>query len=325
MSYTVKVGSFLSADKETEISYRCYLPEGKPRAVVQIAHDFKESISRYESEGFVERLTAGGIVVCGNDAVGHGDTAKSEEARLHLPSYKPLVEDLNTLNGVMKKRYPRLPYLLFGHGVGSLAARIYLTKYENVDGVILSGTGDGRFLGMTETIAAFLRSFRGENYRSKRLDSRVTEKCCVGLPGKKEPSYHAADPEAAARLDALLKDMPAPTAVTYRSLFALLARATDSDWPEKVPLSLPILIVSGERDPFAEGGESIRALQEQLTERELNDLQVKLYPGARHDLFFDVAKEEAYLDLLAFVDSVVEGVVAFRSFSGTLFGRTVTE
>ena len=53
------------------------LPEGRPRAVLQMTHGMVEYIGRYEE---LARFLAGqGIAAVGHDHLGHGDTAATKE------------------------------------------------------------------------------------------------------------------------------------------------------------------------------------------------------------------------------------------------------
>ena len=79
MSYQKTIGTYLSADGITEIHYAIYLPEGNPRAILQISHGMRDYIERYEQCGFVEAMTDAGFVVCGNDHIGHGESAATPD------------------------------------------------------------------------------------------------------------------------------------------------------------------------------------------------------------------------------------------------------
>ena len=62
--------TFPSADGKTAIHAVEWLPEGAPRAVLQIAHGVSEYVLRYED--FAGYLTERGFAVVGNDHLGHG-------------------------------------------------------------------------------------------------------------------------------------------------------------------------------------------------------------------------------------------------------------
>ncbi|HOJ36170.1 MAG TPA: alpha/beta fold hydrolase, partial [Clostridiales bacterium] len=114
-----------------------------PIGVFQIAHGVCEHIGRYDD--FARFLASNGFVVCGNDHLGHGKSVKSLADLGHTADENGdvrMVDDMHILTCIMKKRYPNLPYFLFGHSMGSFAARIYAADFgHELDGVIFCGTG----------------------------------------------------------------------------------------------------------------------------------------------------------------------------------------
>ncbi len=325
MSYTKIEGTFLSADQATQVHYVRYIPEGNPIAILQISHGMCEHIGRYEAEGFVEALTAQGIVVCGNDHLGHGLTAPAESELGFFKDYHHLVEDLHALNGIMRRTYPRLPYILFGHSMGSFVARAYMVTYADVDGVILCGTSAGNQpLGLAEALASLLRALRGDHYRSKLLKGLsfagynkafTSERSCH--------SWLSAVPEVRARYEGDALSGFAFTATGYRELFRLLAFVSSDTWAAEVPLSLPVLLIAGDADPVGDNGEGVKEVYTRLEDHEVNELRMKLYPGGRHEIHNDVCREEVMGDIVAWVRQVAEGVVACRSYESIPFGRVV--
>ena len=113
-----------------------------PVGVFQIAHGMAEHIERYDD--FARFLAANGFVVCGNDHLGHGKSVNSDEDYGYFDEYngdKRLVDDMHILTKIMKKKYPNLPYFLFGHSMGSLCARVYTAHFGyELNGVIYCGT-----------------------------------------------------------------------------------------------------------------------------------------------------------------------------------------
>ena len=61
----------MASDGTALFTYR-WLPEGPPRAIVQIAHGMAEHAARYAR--FAEVLTGAGYAVYDNDHRGHGHT-----------------------------------------------------------------------------------------------------------------------------------------------------------------------------------------------------------------------------------------------------------
>jgi len=112
----------------------------KYKGIVQLVHGMQEYIGRYDE--FAQVLANNGYIVVGHDHLGHGDTAKSEEDFGYFvkkDGWNHLAEDVHILQNKIAKEYPKLPYIIFGHSMGSLVVRTYLTKYkDDLKGVILT-------------------------------------------------------------------------------------------------------------------------------------------------------------------------------------------
>lgn len=134
---------FQSSTGRTSIHALKCVPDGKPRAVVQIAHGIAEHIDRYRP--FMEFLADNGFVAAGNDHLGHGKSIRVPKEQgffAEKDGWWRVVDDMDKLHGIMSKEYPELPYVLFGHSMGSFLTRTYLIKHpDRYDAVILSGTG----------------------------------------------------------------------------------------------------------------------------------------------------------------------------------------
>ncbi|MEL7030286.1 MAG: alpha/beta hydrolase, partial [Pseudomonadota bacterium] len=66
---------------------------------------------------------------------------------------------------------------------------------------------------------------------------------------------------------------------------------------------LPILMVSGDADPLHGGGALIDSLTARLAEAGLTQVEVQLYPGARHELLNETNRDQAVADILAWLSS----------------------
>lgn len=132
-----------SADGKTQIHALEWLPETTPVAVLQVAHGVTEYIGRYEA--FAEYFAKRGIVVVGNDHLGHGLSISEGSAPMYFGpegSWNWAVEDVRTCREIMKKKYKDIPYCLLGFSLGSFLVRTYLINEPGtVDASILVGTG----------------------------------------------------------------------------------------------------------------------------------------------------------------------------------------
>ncbi|MDF2677733.1 MAG: Alpha/beta hydrolase, N-terminal protein, partial [Bacillota bacterium] len=137
-----------SADNKTKIHYLKWTPKAvKIKAVLQISHGMLEHIKRYDD--FACYMAEKGILVVGNDHLGHGDSVLNEECRGYFcesDGNKTVLQDINKLKNIIKNEYPHIPYFILGHSMGSYLLRQYITIYGNdLQGAIIMGTGNQPF------------------------------------------------------------------------------------------------------------------------------------------------------------------------------------
>lgn len=113
------------------------------KAILQISHGMIEYVKRYDE--FAKFFNENGILVIGNDHLGHGKTASGDEQLGYFGAgkSKTVVADLYEVTKYAKETYGKdIPYFLFGHSMGSFMARRYLMTYGNaLTGAIICGTG----------------------------------------------------------------------------------------------------------------------------------------------------------------------------------------
>ena len=136
--------TFDSGDGRTKIHAVEWRPEkGEIRGVLQIFHGMVEFIERYEETA--EYLTERGFVVVGNDHLGHGRSIVSKEEYgffCENDGNAVVLGDLRRLHEKAKKKWPKVPYFILGHSMGSFLLRQYLARYgSELDGAVIMGTG----------------------------------------------------------------------------------------------------------------------------------------------------------------------------------------
>ena len=170
MAYSKFSGTYRSANHKNRIHYYIFEPEADIRAIVQLTHGWRDYIER--NEELIQYFTNHGIMVCGCDFIGHGRSSE-EEKRGHFDEtngWSYLVKDVKKLASYIQKEYPGVPYFLYGHGMGSLVARLCCLGEFGLDGVILSGTsGKQKYCRRSILLTAILRRFKGLKHRSKYL------------------------------------------------------------------------------------------------------------------------------------------------------------
>ncbi|MBR3715840.1 MAG: alpha/beta fold hydrolase [Clostridia bacterium] len=316
-------GTFESSDSENNIVYYVWTPIGNPRAVVQIVHGMCEHMERYEE--FARFLTSKGIVVCGHDQLGHGHTARSDEdLGFFAPSDgdKYLLEDVEKLRLIMRKKYRRLPYFLLGHSFGSFVARAYASAYpeDSIDALILSGTcGDDLPAKAGKIAAKMIAAFRGKRYRSPLLFKLAfggyNKRFADEIEESKGCAWVTTDKEV---LDKYINDKFCTfrfTTQAYHDMFMLI----EYNKEHIPPCSLPVYIFSGSEDPVGDYGQGVSALYEKYFDAEISDVTLKIYEDERHEVLTGVKRLEAFDDLSAWIDRIIDAKVELMAQSMRLF------
>ena len=93
-------------------------PEGQPRGVVQIIHGIAEYVPRYA--GFAAFLNAHGLLVTGEDHMGHGKSHGTEPCHFS-GGWCAAVDDSMELLRRTQRDYPGVPYFVLGHPLPPLS------------------------------------------------------------------------------------------------------------------------------------------------------------------------------------------------------------
>lgn len=286
---------------------RC--PEGTPRAIVQIVHGVAEHIGRYDA--FAEFLTGQGFIVCGENHLGHGPRTPAEERGFFADNdpWMTVARDTAALSDLVKKKFPGLPFVMFGHSMGSFITRtVYLAGLTALDGVILSGTGN-----KTKPVIALAQAVARREIRKhgNRAASPQMDRLAFGSYNKRIHDGTGANgwissvPEEVARYDAD-PDCGFPVKLgMYLALFEGIGYIIRKENIEKADKTVPVFFVAGTEDPVGAYGKGVKAAFGAMKKAGVKDLSLKLYEGCRHELLNDRAGEEVKRDVLSWMEEHV--------------------
>lgn len=278
----------------------------KPKAVLQIVHGMIEHIERYDE--FARFANNAGYLVVGHDHVGHGETVKDPKEYGAFPkNWQDLITDVHTLQREVSKKYPDIPYIILGHSMGSFITRLYLAKYgRDVDAAIIMGTGQQprvqtwTAIGLTK----ILRVLHGEKYRSKFLEQMSTGMFNRSFsPNRTKADWLSRDEAEVDKYLVHEHHQFTPTLNMYRALFTFSNLAASRKWIKKIPRSLPLLLISGAKDPVGGFGKGVTHFYKILRHEAFTDVTLKLYPDARHEILNELNKNEVMRDLVAWMDN----------------------
>jgi alpha-beta hydrolase superfamily lysophospholipase len=285
---------------------RRWLPEGRARAIVQIAHGLAEHSARYAR--LAAALNAAGYAVYANDHRGHGPKAAAADLG-HFGDqggWDKVVGDLWTLNRLIAEEQPGARIVFLGHSLGSFLGRGFIAEHSDaLAGAALSGSN-----GKPPAIATLGRLIaRAERLRlGKRGKSQVIFQMWFGDFNKAfKPARTAFDwlSRDEKEVDAYVADpycgFPFTTQLAIDVLDAL-PRVTSPDSLAAIRKDMPIYVFSGERDPV---GANIQGLIADLKAAGFAKLTTRIYPGARHETLNETNRDEVTRDLIAWLDGVV--------------------
>ena len=130
-----------TADGVSLFVYR-WLPDGPPKAVVQIAHGLAEHAERYAR--VAEALTRAGYAVYADDHRGHGRTAQTPDDLglfAERNGWKKCIDDLWLVNRRIAADHPDVPIVLLGHSLGSFMVQYFISEHgDGLAAAVLSAS-----------------------------------------------------------------------------------------------------------------------------------------------------------------------------------------
>lgn len=293
-----EVLTFKDADG-VEITYRRWLPDGDPKAIVQIAHGASEHSERYDR--FARFLTDRGYAVYADDHRGHGLTAKVTGVGRSGPrGWDGMVDDLKEMGDLARADIGEVPLVLFGHSMGSFLGQLFAQRYgDSIDGLVLSGSSGG-LAAVADTVAML-----------ETMPPDEPAPIFGPLNASFEPARTPFDwlSRDEAEVDRYVADPmcgdDAP--LTMGFVVDMMKGGMEAWTPDnerRVPKDLPVLFITGEADPVSEGGKTVRELEARYKANGSKDVTGLYYPDARHELLNETNRDDVQRDVGEWLDRV---------------------
>ena len=298
---------FDSRDREHKIHAIRWIPETeRPVCIVQIVHGMAEYIDRYDE--FASYLAGKGILVVGDDHLGHGRSVRQGEPYGYFckeDAATVLVRDEHRLKKMTQEQYPNIPYIILGHSMGSFITRNYLFRYgSGIDGAVIVGTGMQPKITLLSArmLAGLQRIFCGPKHVSGLLNVAA-----FGAYNKRIASRKTLFDWLSRNEENVRRYIEDPlcgftfTINGFQTLFHLIWNLHDEKRLQEMPKRLPVLFLSGEDDPVGNYGQGVKQVYQSFLRAGLENVQIKLYPEDRHEILNEVDRENVYDDVYRWI------------------------
>lgn len=275
-----------------------WMPESAPKAVLQIVHGIAEFIERYDE--FAQYLNSLGIAVVAEDHMGHGQSINNGGVQGYFHGgWFAAVQDSYTLLEKTKAELPGIPYVLFGHSMGSFMARTMLAKYPDsgISAAVICGTGwQPRammpvVIGLCEAICKKV----GEENPSETLQNVVFGSYNKRVEHPRTPfDWLSRD---AKNVDAYIAHPLCGFTAScglLRDMLKGIRYVEQKKNLQAMDQKLPVLFIAGGDDPVGSYGSGVETAAAEFKKAGMADVTVRIFPLARHEILNEINREEVF-------------------------------
>lgn len=242
-------------------------PNPKADWIALLAHGYGEHIGRYDH--VADALHAAGAAVFGPDHEGHGRSA-GEQAL--IADFDAVIDDLHAVAVRAGKKHPGRPVVLIGHSMGGMIAARYGQRFgRELAALVLSGPMFGTWELLKQLLA---------------MDPI--------------PEFPL-DPATLSRDPAVGQAYAADALVWHggfkRTMLKAMTVAMEAAEAGPTLGDLPTLWIHGEADPLV----PLDATRPMMAHLRGKHFKEKIYPGAKHEVFNEINRDEVIGDVIAFI------------------------
>jgi alpha-beta hydrolase superfamily lysophospholipase len=282
-----------------------WLPAGAPRASLLVAHGMAEHGARYAR--LAAAFNAAGWAVYALDWPGHGRSVREPSELGHFADrdgWAYALDVLHRVRGAVEREQAGTPLFLLGHSMGSFLSQAYIVEHgAGLSGVVLSASSGT--MGPLRAVGLLLMRAEAAIFGVRHRSALAEGMSFKAFNAKFKPNQTSADwlsrdvVEAKKYADDPLCGYRC-SAGLWASLLGAGASLRDAQRLERIPPTLPILLVNGSEDAASFGAKGPQLLLQAYVAAGLKDASMKVYEGARHELLNEIAqcREQVTGDLL---------------------------
>lgn len=285
-----------------------WTPAREPKAILQIVHGIAEYVERYDD--FARYLNDLGILVVAEDHMGHGQSIAggSTQGFFH-GGWFTAVDDSVRLMQKAQKEHPGLPYVLFGHSMGSFMARTILCRYPDsgIAAAIICGTcwQPRALLPAVVALCQSVASYSGEENPNENLQNLVFGGYNKRIANPRTPSdWLSRDKSVVDAYEAHPLCGFTPSCGLLRDMMIGMQYNEDGKNLASMNKELPVFIIGGSEDPVGLYGKSVPKTAKEFRKVGMKRVSEKLYPGMRHEILNEIGKEQVFRDISDWIEKV---------------------
>ncbi|MFN8259167.1 MAG: alpha/beta hydrolase [Bacteroidales bacterium] len=290
-----------------------WLPDnqGAVKCVLQIAHGMAEHAGRYSD--FAYFMTEHGTAVFANDHRGHGKTAGTLENVGYIGEkngWDNMVSDMYVLNRHISEKMAGILVFMLGHSMGSFLTRKFIIGYgSSLKGAVLSGTSGNP--GLLGKIGIGLTNLLMLIYPA-RSESKLMDNLSFGAfnkpfkPNRTKFDWLSRDKE---QVDKYVQDLFCGTVFSlgfFNEMLKGLLFVSHEKNIAKTPLNLPVLLLSGEKDPVGKNGYGVEEVYRKFKKVGMQNLSIKLFIDGRHEMLNETNRNEVYTYILDWISKCMK-------------------
>lgn len=310
MSFTTS--TYKTYDGVTIFYYKWAANKEVPlKGIIQISHGVGEHAGRYQP--IAQRLQKLGYEVYANDHRIHGKSVKSDAFLGYYNGenyFSDALNDMHQLMVIIQKEHPNKKTILFGHSMGSLLSRAYVTKYgEDLAALILSGTAS--FMKGLGSVGLFSAEILGKingKHRSNELLKNLffTQFNKKFKPNRTKVDWISSDEHQVDLFEADPLRIEDFSISVFRDILKGSKKINKSATFKNTPKNIPIYIFSGDKDPVGQMGKGVQKVAEKYKKAGIKDVTLKIYKGGRHEMLNEINKEVVEQDLINWLNEHVK-------------------
>ena len=273
------------------------------RACVVISHGMVEHPARYDA--FAQYMNRHGIAVYGIYHIGHGSHAE-QIGHMAKGDFDVCISNLHELITLIKKE-TNLPVILFGHSMGSFMSQLYITRYNDIAALILSGSTKAAPIAVVGSVVAKVLCALSKNKAKPSIFMNLMAFGSYNKAFEGDTLFDWLSSDAAEVQKYIADELcGAICSISFfENLTGAMAEMGKKKHTKNIDTSLPIYIQGGSDDPVSEMGKGLYALRRQYEELGCKRVEFDIYEGARHEILNDTCRDKVCENTLKFIESVI--------------------